>query len=165
MLNSFPDSSVGKVSACNAGDPGLIPVLGRSPGEGKGYPLQYSGLENSMDSIVHGVEESDMTEWVSLSLSSCFLRQCACSVVSDPCEPMGYSLPGSSVHGIFQARILEWVAISFSRGPSQSRDQTYVSCIFCVSRQILYHWSTWESQGNMSSMKIKGNCFFVSWTF
>ena len=44
----FPDSSVGKESACNAGDPGSIPGLGRSPGEGKGYPLQYSGLENSV---------------------------------------------------------------------------------------------------------------------
>ena len=42
----------------NAGDLGLIPGLGRSPGEGKGYPLQYSGLENSMDSIVHGVAKS-----------------------------------------------------------------------------------------------------------
>ena len=93
--NSLPDSSVGKESACNAGDPGSIPGLGRStgekdrlptpvflgfpcgsagkesahymgdlgsipgvgrsPGEGKGYPLQYSGQENSMDCIVHGV--------------------------------------------------------------------------------------------------------------
>ena len=51
----FPDSSVGKESACNAGDTGSIPGLGRSPGKGKGYPLQYSGLENSMDCIVHGV--------------------------------------------------------------------------------------------------------------
>ena len=40
----FPDSSVGKESGCNAGDPGSIPGLGRSPGEGKGYPLKYSGL-------------------------------------------------------------------------------------------------------------------------
>ena len=94
----FPDSSVGKEFACNAGDPSSIPGLGRSigqgigcpfqyswaslvaqlvknlptmqktwvqsvgredpPGEGKGYPLQYSGLENSMDSIVHGVAKS-----------------------------------------------------------------------------------------------------------
>ena len=45
----FPGGSAGKESACNAGDLGLIPGLGRSPGEGKGYPLQYSGLENSMD--------------------------------------------------------------------------------------------------------------------
>jgi len=44
------------------GDLGLIPGLGRSPGEGKGYPLQYSGLENSMDCIPWGHKESDMTE-------------------------------------------------------------------------------------------------------
>ena len=48
----------GKESACNAGGLGSIPGLGRSPGEGKGYPLQYSGLENSMDCIVHGVAKS-----------------------------------------------------------------------------------------------------------
>ena len=45
----FPDSSVGKESTCNAEDPGSIPGSERSPGEGKGYPLQYSGLENAMD--------------------------------------------------------------------------------------------------------------------
>ena len=47
---------------------GLIPGLGRSAGEGKGYPLQYSGLENSMDYTVHGVTESDTTERLSLSI-------------------------------------------------------------------------------------------------
>ena len=51
----FPGGSAGKESACNAGDLGLFPGLGRSPGEGNGYPLQYFGLENSMDCIVHGV--------------------------------------------------------------------------------------------------------------
>ena len=45
----LPDSSVGEKSACIAGDPGSVPRFGRSPGEGKGSPLQYSGLENSMD--------------------------------------------------------------------------------------------------------------------
>ena len=50
--------SAGKESACSAGDLGLISGLGRSPGEGKGYPLQYSGLENSMDCVVHGVAKS-----------------------------------------------------------------------------------------------------------
>ena len=50
--------SVGKESACNAGDLGLIPGLGRSPGEGNSYPLQYSGLENFMDCRVHGVTKS-----------------------------------------------------------------------------------------------------------
>ena len=54
----FTDSSVGKESACNAGDPSLIPGLRRYPGEGKGYPLQYSGLEKSMDWIVYGVAKS-----------------------------------------------------------------------------------------------------------
>ena len=54
----FPGGSAGKESACNAGDLGSIPGLGRSPGEGKGYPLQYSGLENSMDCIVHRVTKS-----------------------------------------------------------------------------------------------------------
>ena len=43
----FPHGSAGKESTCNAGDPGLLPGLGRSPEEGKSYPLQYSGLENS----------------------------------------------------------------------------------------------------------------------
>ena len=47
----------------------------------------------------------------------------SCSVVSDSCDPMDCSLPGSSVHGILQSRILEWVAIPFSRGSSQPRDQ------------------------------------------
>ena len=51
----FPCGSAGKESACNAGDLSSIPGLGRSPGEGKGYPFQYSGLENSMDYTVHGV--------------------------------------------------------------------------------------------------------------
>ena len=56
----FPSGSVGKESACNAGDPGLIPGLGKSPGEGNGNPLQCSCLENSLDrgawwATVHGV--------------------------------------------------------------------------------------------------------------
>ena len=54
----LPCGSAGKESACNEADLGLIPGLGRSPGEGKGYPLQYSGLENSMDCIVHGDAKS-----------------------------------------------------------------------------------------------------------
>ena len=59
----FPGGSDGKESACSAGDLGLIPGLGRSPGEGNGYPLQYSGLQNSMDrgawqATVHRVSKS-----------------------------------------------------------------------------------------------------------
>ena len=88
-LQGFPCGSAGKESTCNVGDLNPIPGLGRSPGEGKGYPLRYSGLGNSMD-----------------------------------CGP-----PGSSVHWISQARILEWVSIPFSRGSSQPRDRTHISCI------------------------------------
>ena len=51
----FPGGSAGKESACNAGDLGSIPRLGRSPGEGNGYPFQFSGPENSMDCIVHEI--------------------------------------------------------------------------------------------------------------
>ena len=54
----FPCGSAGKESACNVGDLDSVPGLGRSPGEGKGYPLQCSGLENYMDCIVHGVAKS-----------------------------------------------------------------------------------------------------------
>ena len=54
----FPCGSADKESACSVGDLGLIPGLGRSPGEGKGCPLQYPVLENSIDCIVHGVAKS-----------------------------------------------------------------------------------------------------------
>ena len=59
----FPCSSAGKEPACNVGDLSSIPGLLRSPGEGNRYPLQYSGLENSMDCIIHGVTKS----WIRLS--------------------------------------------------------------------------------------------------
>ena len=66
-MQYFPGGSAGKESACNAGDPGLIPGLGRSPGEGSGYPHQYSCLENSIEvgawqTVVHGIAKLDMTE-------------------------------------------------------------------------------------------------------
>ena len=59
----FPGSSAGKESACNVGNLGSVPGLGRSPGEGKGYQLQYSGLENSTDCLAYGVTKS----WIQLS--------------------------------------------------------------------------------------------------
>ena len=80
----FPVGSDDKEAACNAGDLGLMPGLGRSPGGGKGYLLQYSGLENSMAYIVHWITQA--------------------------------------------TRILEWVTFPFSKGSSQPRHQTQVSC-------------------------------------
>ena len=58
LPRGFPGGSGGKESACNVGDLGSIPGWGRSSGDGKGYPLQDSGLKNSMDCIVHGVTKS-----------------------------------------------------------------------------------------------------------
>ena len=127
----FPCGSAGKESICNAGDMSLIAGLGRSHGEGKGYPLQYSGLANSTDCRVHGVAKS----WTRLSnchlLSYIYVCGRAKSLHLYPslCDPMDCSLPGFSVHGILQARLLEWVAISFFRGFSRPRDRTCVSHI------------------------------------
>ena len=80
-LLGLPSSTAGKESACNVGDLGLISGLGRSPGEGKGYPLLYSGLENSMDCIVHGVAKRH--NWATFTLlwpldtwNSCALKLC-----------------------------------------------------------------------------------------
>ena len=75
----FPGGSAGKESTCNVGDLGSIPGLGRSPGEGNGYPLQYSDLENSMD-YPWGRKELDMTEQLPLSLDS-FLP----AIAGEPC--------------------------------------------------------------------------------
>ena len=56
------------------------------------------------------------------------------------CSPQGFS-----VHGILQTGILEWIAVPSSRGSSGTRDWTHISCVSCISRQILYHWATWEA--------------------
>ena len=71
----------------------------------------------------------------------------ACSVMSTLCDPLNCSLPGSSLHGISQARILECVVIPFSSGSSPSKYQTHISCVSCIGRQILYHWTMGEALG------------------
>ena len=90
--------------------------------------------------------------WVSFILrlsdflvSHTLLSAVLCSVAQSCltlCDPMDCSPPAYSVHRISQSRILEWVAISPSKGSSQPRDRTWVSCI---GRQILYHWATREA--------------------
>ena len=85
----FPCGSAGKESACNSGDLGSILGLGRSPGEGNGYPFEYSGLENSMDCIVHGVTEWDMTEQVSLSLSGRPVSETHTCAPRKTCQSLG----------------------------------------------------------------------------
>ena len=143
----FPGGSDSKACACNAEDLGLIPGLGWSPGEGKGYPLQYPVLENSME--VRGCRCFTILHWFLSPDNLLAMRhkkwkwKWSCSVVSDSLRPMDCSPPSSSVHGILQARILEWVAISFSRRSSPPRDQTQVSHIagrrfnLCTTREAL----------------------------
>ena len=79
------------------------------------------------------------------------------SATSNSLDPKDYSPPGSSVHGILQTGILEWVAIPSSRGPSQSRDQTQVSCIANLQllhcRCILYHWEAYKIY-----VRVKNDC-------
>ena len=114
-LLCFPDGSAGKESTCNAG---LIPRLGRSPGEGKGYPLQYSGLENSMGTIQSMGSQIVSHDWMNdfhflyknKSDSGLFQQKRnllkGCSVrfssvaQSCPtlCDPMDCSTPGLPVH-------------------------------------------------------------------
>ena len=69
LMLGFLGGSAGKESTCNVGDLGSVPGMGRSPGEGKGYPLQYCGLENSMDCLVHGVTKSwtRLSDWTEMN--------------------------------------------------------------------------------------------------
>ena len=82
------------------------------------------------------------------------------------CNPMDCSLPGSSVRGLFQARILEWVAISFSRGSSQHRDRTQVSCIagrFFTSWPWENSWTVFPREGRQAKwLKITMLCYAKS---
>ena len=105
---SFPGGSDGKETACSVADPSLIPGLGRSPGEGKCYPLHYSGLENSMDCIGHGVAKSrSPTEQLSLS---------TCSVYKWTLQPMS-----GLVSSIRKDEVLD--------------DNTFCCC-YCYSRKL-----------------------------
>ena len=96
--------------------------LGKNTGVGCHFLLQYHNIP-----VIHNIHN--------MHAQSCLT----------PCHPMDWSPPGSSVHGIFQVRILEWVAMPSSRGFSWPRDQTSISCVSCIGRQILYCWTTWEA--------------------
>ena len=82
------------------------------------------------------------------SLPNSWSQDCCCLVTKSFCNPMDCSPPVSPAHGISKARILEWVAMPFSRGSSQFRDQTHVSCI---GRWILYHWANRRALSKINS--------------
>ena len=98
-----------------------------------------------------------MEQIIKIFVSGCGQRMCihaqSCPVL---CDPMDCSPPGSSVHGILQARIPEWAAMPSSRGSSQPRDQTQVSC---TGKWIFYHWTTWKP-GCCYSHKELQNAYF-----
>ena len=118
----LPDSGMELASpamqeiTCNTGDPGSIPELGRSPGEGNGNSLQCSCLGNPMDRGPVGLQpmrlqrvRHDLTTAAAAAADAKSLQSCPTL-----CDPIDGSPPGSPVPGILQARTLEWVAISFS---------------------------------------------------
>ena len=131
------DRSFGKESACNAGDPGLIPGMGRSSGEGTGYPLQYSwaslvaqliknlprmqetwvrslGCEDPMENG-KGTHSSILAWRIPWTVSSAAAAAAkSLQLCLTLCDPKDGNPPGSPVPGILQARTLQWVAISFS---------------------------------------------------
>ena len=86
---------------------------------------------------VHGFRAWATCSFIGMCMLACLVAKSCPNL----CELMDCCPPGSSVHGILQARILECVAISSSTGSSWLRDRTLVSCVFCIDRQILYHWA------------------------
>ena len=127
MFLGFPGVSATEESTCSAGDLGSSPGLRRSPGERKGYPLQYSGLENFMDYTVHGVAKS----WTRLSdlHFTCFLRNLNAGKEETVRTGHGTMQNWERCMSrlILQARILEWAAMPSSRGSSRPRDGTHIS--------------------------------------
>ena len=121
------------------------------------FPGESQGRGSLVGCRLWGRTELDTTEatWqqqhlVIVVLSPVFIDKALlwCLVLIQSCptlfNPRDCSLPDSSAHAILQARIIQWVAICFSRRSSWSRDQTCISCVFCIGIQILYHWPTWE---------------------
>ena len=102
-----------------------------------GFRYSHHPLTNSWLQLISNFLLSVST-WMSVKWKVKVLVTQSCLIF---CDPTNCSPPGSSVHGILQARILEWVAICFSRGSSQSRDQTQVSCI---AGRLFTIWATME---------------------
>ena len=172
----LPGGPASNESTCNVGDLALIPGLGRPPGEGNGYPLQYPGLENSMDCIGHGVAKSWIRQrlsfhftnkliykietnlWISktslwLPVEKCWWRDTLGAwdkhtwlLCLTLCNSVDYT-----VHGILQARIREWVGVPFSRGSFQPRDQIQVSP---VASWFFTSWTTREAQEYWSNLSL-----------
>ena len=126
-------------------------------------PISYR-IEGRLHAMVnHGLPRLPLMAWEAFPLSVmetwmfspvahcplflCLCPACVCAKLLQCltfCNPMDYSPSGSSVHGILQARILEWVSLTSSRGSSQPRGWTHVSCVSCIGRQFFTIGATWE---------------------
>ena len=137
----FPGGSAGKESACNAGDLGSIPGLGRSPGEGNSYPLQYSGLEKSMDCIVHGILQVRILEWAAIPFSRGSSQPRDWTQVSHMGLPY-YRQIHYQLNHQRSPRILERVTYPFSRGFFLTQEWTGVTCI---AGGFFTSWATREA--------------------
>ena len=124
MTLGFSSGSAGKKSTCNAGDLGSIPGLGRSRGEGEGYSLQYSGLENSMDCIVHGIPNgrtwlSDFHFHFSLTLITIYLSLFLSRIVKKVVRHSSIYFPHFQAHHVlFLSHSFPWRHCPLSLCPS-----------------------------------------------
>ena len=115
MFKGLPCGSADKESTCSAGDLGLIPGLGRPPGEGKGYPLKYSGLENSMDYIVHGVMKS--RTWLSdfhfkVKKGKSDIKGCIKEPLHSKCnQSSGFQQSSGGIHPVMQHSSLSFLKL------------------------------------------------------
>ena len=144
-LDSFPDGSGGKTSACHVGDMSLIPGSGRYPGEGNGYPLQYSGLENPMDCIVNGVTKSQTQlgdfHWTvahQAPRSMGFSRQEYWSGL--PCPPSGnLPDPGIKLMSLMSPALADW----FFTTSTTWEAPTLITCSYNLPSWVL----PWQCSG------------------
>ena len=134
----FSCGSAGKELTCNVGDLGLIPGLGRSPGEGNSYPLQYSGLENPMDCIIHGVTKS----WTWHNIDSFYNLwkwdpQELCLGTPEPCM---FLHPRRICKNIFHWQYLRFLP------PNNVHYVNASSSRICLLKNIYYWSALWEAQ-------------------
>ena len=122
--------------------------------ENTGFSRKKIAKNPLIDLKVAWLRGNDVTHILRTLVMCCVV---SCSVVSDPCNPIDCSPPGSSVHGIFQARIVEWVAFPFSRRSSQHMDQTQISHI---ASRFFTIWATREAQEYWS-----GYLSLLQWIF
>ena len=119
-------------------------------------------------STVSGILQARTLEWVAISFSSAWKWKVKVKSCPTLCDPRDCCLLGSSVHGIFPGKstgvgchcllqsILEWVAVFSFRESSRSRDQTWVSCVSCIARGILYHCATGKPHIHINLNPISG---------